>query len=180
MDVEITHKTSNKLLADVENDKILIATSIYKNNQLIKLGIFYKNHSSVSGRCELKKFLDYLIVNGYVDDEYTMRVISPRAIKGKTIDNTYEMYENMGFRRSNNDILEEKVKVLLKKLCKKEKKKETKNQNPSKTKSQKLNECKKDKILNPKTNRCVSIGSATYKKLVKEGVLEKDIPPGSS
>ena len=46
--------------------------------------------------------------------------------------------------------------------------KETKIQNPKNTKSQK---CEKDKILNPKTNRCVKIGSATYKKLVKEGVI---------
>lgn len=153
--VSITHKTSNKLLANKENNKILIATSIYKKKRLIKLGFFYKHHSSVSGRCELKLFLEYLLKNGYIDGEYTMRVISPQPIKGKTIDNTYKMYENIGFTRSNN-ILQEKVKVLLKKLCKNSKKKE----------------CPDSKVLNPKTNRCITIGSPTYKKLVKEGIIK--------
>ena len=31
--------------------------------------------------------------------------------------------------------------------------------------------CPEKKVLNPKTNHCVAVGSATYKKLVKEGVI---------
>ena len=52
-----------------------------------------------------------------------------------------------------------------------EKKKETKTKNQKKiTKNPKG--CETDKILNPKTNRCIKVGSATYKKLLKEGVIK--------
>ena len=36
---------------------------------------------------------------------------------------------------------------------------------------QQTKKCPEKKILNPKTNHCVSVGSPTYKKLVKDGII---------
>ena len=36
---------------------------------------------------------------------------------------------------------------------------------------QQTKKCPDKKVLNPKTNHCVAVGSATYKKLVKDGIL---------
>ena len=39
------------------------------------------------------------------------------------------------------------------------------------TSGQQSKKCQQNKVLNPKTNHCVVVGSATYKKLVKDGIL---------
>lgn len=39
------------------------------------------------------------------------------------------------------------------------------------TSGQQSKKCQQNKVLNPKTNHCVVVGSATYKKLVKDGII---------
>lgn len=108
-------RRGSKISASINNNQMFIDTMIVPREKLIKLGLWEKKKKHVRGGDELKKFLKHLLNRGLIEGGYTMRVISPEPIEGKTINNTYRMYQRIGFKRIEN-ILEEKVEVLIKHL----------------------------------------------------------------
>lgn len=123
----VTIKKQNlngKIYAYIDNDEMKILTTIYGKEKLIELNGFYKQKPYVRGRCQLKLFLEYLIENKHIQDDYIIEVTSPTSIDGKTENNTFRMYQNIGFNRVQSpmlpgwfpDVLQQKVGILIKRL----------------------------------------------------------------
>ena len=113
--------SNGKTYASIDNDEISILTAIFKKDKLIKLIGFYKKKPRVRGRCQLNLFLDYLKNKGHINDDYIVRVVKPTPTDGKTLNNTFKMYTNMGFNRVQTptdglEPLEQRVDILIQKL----------------------------------------------------------------
>ncbi len=111
---------NNVTRAKITNDRIKILTTIDAELKRIYLVGFHKQQANVRGRCELKKFLESLRTEGHIKDDYIIEVSSPTPIDGKTLNNTFKMYEKMGFKREQKngrpDKLKEKVNAFIGKL----------------------------------------------------------------